>query len=335
MTQNPSPLDEKINIPPMPQHAGCSAVVEQQLKGAFGEALINDLLKERRAERRWKVIKRSLFAFLLISSFLGWLLFYITEFGYKAIPKADIIAIVDVDGVINEGSPAGADKIIPVLKKAFDAKNVKGIVLSINSPGGAPLESERINNFLEAKKKETGKPIVAIIQNVGASAAYMIAVHADKVVAGQYSIVGSVGAILESWDFHRAADRLEIKKRIFQSGKHKGMLNPFTELSPESASKAQSMVDGMGKTFAADVRERRKGKIKGHIDIATGEVWDGKEAFDIGLVDEIGTMETYMEKNWPGIKAHSFNARSGGYGFFGASAEDVVIAIAAALVGER
>jgi protease-4 len=72
------------------------------------------------------------------------------------------------------GSSASADKIIPALEKVFSNSNVKGVILSIDSPGGAPVESERINNAIVSLKKKYNKPIIAVINNLGAAAAYMV-----------------------------------------------------------------------------------------------------------------------------------------------------------------
>lgn len=307
----------------------CASVVEQQIKGAFGEALIEDLLTERKQERRWKIIKRSGLTFFFVASFLSYVLFYATSIGFKIMPKEEIIGVVHLNGGIGDGTIAGAAKVVPVLSKAFEAPNVKAIVIAIDSPGGQPLESERINRVIDSYKEKTKKPVVAVINNVGASAAYMVAVHADKIVAGQYSIVGSIGAIIDGWDFHEAIKKFDVKKRVFQSGVHKGMLNPWTDLSAESSKKAQSIVDGMAKTFATDVRKQRPA-IGHDVDITTGEIWDGNDALKIGLIDEIGTLEDYIKKTWPETRAYDFGPKSNsGLDFLGMSMPDVLRGAAA------
>jgi protease-4 len=77
-------------------------------------------------------------------------------------------------------------------------------------------------------KKKHNKPIYAAIQNVGASAAYMIAMNTDRIYAGRYSLVGSIGAVMSSWDVHKALNKFDIHQDVYASGQLKSMLNPFT-----------------------------------------------------------------------------------------------------------
>lgn len=310
----------------------CTALVEQTIRGAFGEAFISDLLSERRTERRWKLVKRlGLTFFFLVSTLMG-LLFYATEIGYKIMPKDDVVGVVRIDGVIMDDSMAGANKVIPALVKAFESPNVKSIILAIDSPGGSPLESERINKVIDTYRADPKykKPIISVIGTVGASAAYMIAIHTDKIVAGNYSLIGSIGAIIDSWDFHKALDKIEVKRRMFASGKHKGMLSPYVAMNEESSRKAQSIVDGMAKTFADDVKNQRKGKLKDSVDYFTGEVWDGHDGLEIGLIDEIGTIDDYVKRNYPTLKPFEVGPlKKGGLPFM--SADDIADGIKAVL----
>lgn len=284
----------------------CANLVDQRIKGAFGEALLDDLLKERREDRRWKLVKRLGLTFIFVASFLAWALFYATSIGFKIMPRDQLVGVVKIEGAITDSSKAGADKLVPQLAKAFEAPNVEVVVLAIDSPGGQPQESERVNRMIEHYKAKTKKPVIAVINNVGASAAYMIAVHADKIIAGEYSVVGSIGAVLTGWDFHKALTKVDVSHRMFASGKHKGMLSPYVELSPESADKAQNMVNEMAHVFFDEVKARRAGKLKEEIDYFTGEVWGGREALALGLIDEIGTLEEYIGKHHDGLKVHVF-----------------------------
>lgn len=265
----------------------------QVIQGIVADQLLADLLRERRSERRWKWIKRILFT--VISGFVATasMIIYMDKQGFKMIPNDDIVGVVRIEGTIDRGSLASADKVIPILKKAFEAKNVRAIILQINSPGGAPEEAERINRAIAVFRTKNPKPVVATIDNVGASAAYMIAIHADKIYAGNYSLVGSIGAILSAWDLHRVKEKLQVEQRVFASGALKDMLNPFHPVSPAQEMKAKSLVDNIAAQFIADVRQRRGNRLKTeHPDLFSGTVWTGAEALNIGLIDHIGTVET-------------------------------------------
>jgi protease-4 len=187
---------------------------------------------------------------------------------------------------------------------------VKAVVLAIDSPGGSPGEAERIYRAMESLRAEHGKPVVAVISNVGASAAYLIALHANKIYAGQYSLVGSIGAVLASWDLHRAAERLEVSQRLYASGPLKAMLSPFQPTTPEADAKARLLTHGLGEAFVAEVRRLRGGRLSASADIATGEVWLGADARSLGLIDAIGTLEEVIRKHW-NLASYDFGPRRG------------------------
>ena len=197
------------------------------------------------------------------------------------------MAIVDVSGAIGLGELASAEELIPVLEKVFKSPKVKAIALNIDSPGGQPFEAERVGQTIERLKAETGKPVYAFIGNTGASAAYMLALHADRIVAGKYSLVGSIGAVITGWDFHKLAEKWDVSQRIYASGIHKNMLNPFTAMSKESEAKAQQMVDQMAVVFAGEFKAKRGDKLTEGFNYTTGEIWGGDEALTIGLIDKL------------------------------------------------
>jgi protease-4 len=163
---------------------------------------------------------------------------------------------------------------------------------------------------MDSLRAEHVKPVVAVISNVGASAAYLIALHADKIYAGRYSLVGSIGAVLASWDLHRAAERLEVSQRIYASGPLKAMLSPFQPTTPESDAKARLLIRGLGEAFVAEVRRLRGARLSDAADIATGEVWLGPDARTLGLVDGIGTLEEVIRNDWR-LTWYDFGPRKG------------------------
>lgn len=268
---------------------------------------------ERKSERRWRMLFQGIFfAAPLIIGFL-YFLFFLSSTGFRWGPFTDVVGVVHIDGQIASGSSASADKIIPVLEKAFSNTNVKGVILSIDSPGGAPVESERINNAIASLKKKYNKQIIAVINNLGASAAYMVALHADKIVAGKYSLVGSVGAIMAPWELHRAIAKFDVSQRVYASGKLKSFLNPFTPVSPEMDAKAKKLVDQMGQTFVNELKSARAPSLKTGIDYGSGEVWSGIEAKELGLIDAIGTIDDIANDTW-GLKTYNFGPHPEGFG---------------------
>ena len=300
---------------PKDSTASASDVDPAVFKEAAGEALIADLISERRTDRRWKHIKRFLLGGSTLILFAIYVFFYVTSLGYKMVPNSDIVGVIRVTGDIVQGSAtASADAVIPALSKAFAKPNVKAIVLYIDSGGGAPAEAERIYNYINAKKKETKKPVYAVISNVGASAAYLIAMHADKVYAGKYSLVGSIGAVMKTWDFHKVAQRFDVEQKTYASGPLKGMLDPWSPSTPEADAKAQSLVVSIGDRFAKEVRQRRGTALKPDFKYFTGEVWTGEEAFEIGLTDGVDTLDSLVKSTW-NVGYHDFGPKKERSGF--------------------
>lgn len=273
---------------------------------------------ERKAERRWRMFFQGIFFAAPLIIGLLYFVFFLTSTGFRLGPFTDVVGVVHIDGQIASGTNASAETIIPALERAFKNTHVKGIVISIDSPGGAPAEAERIYRAIASLKEKHNKPIIAVINNVGASAAYMIAMHADKVVAGKYSLVGSIGAIMAPWDFHRAIAKLDVSQRVYASGKFKAFMNPFTPVPPEADAKAKQLVNQMGQSFVNDLKATRGAFLKADIDYGSGEVWGGVEAKELGLVDTIGTVDEVAASTW-GLKTYSFGPHQEGFGAFSAS----------------
>lgn len=204
---------------------------------------------------------------------------------------SDSIAVVEINGELGVGRPASADKIIPVLRTAFENEKVKVVILEINSGGGSPTESERINYEIDRLKQKYHKPIWAVIDTLGASAAYMIAIHTDKIVAGRYSLVGSIGVIMQGIDAHKLAERFDIKQNVYVSGPFKDLMNPLRAPSEEEKKVLQAIVDNAATTFIEEVKTQRGARLTRN-DIFTGQVWNGSDAVKFGLIDEVGTIES-------------------------------------------
>ena len=296
---------------------------DPQLQNALANAVLSDLIKERRGNRRWTWIKRAGFAAFFLVGLAFYISFEAQTGGVRFIPSKPIVAVVRIEGSILSTSLASADKIVPALNKAFEQKNTEAIILAIDSPGGAPVESERINFVLDNLRSKYKKPVYSVIQNVGASAAYMIALHSDKIVAGRYSMVGSIGAVLSSWDVHKALEKLDIQQKVYASGELKAMLNPFIAPTEAAELKAQSIVNLMGERFANEMHTIRGSKLQAGVKYDTGEIWDGEGAKKLGLIDEIGTVESVLAQ-YPDAKLYDFGPGARNSGLFSASIGDWV-----------
>lgn len=253
------------------------------------ERLVGEVVKDFRSNRRWAKLKRVGLATMFALSAVA----FVWNFARMAgpwLPVGDYVAVVSLKGDMLDGASGSASAVIPRLQKAFADEDAKLVILDIDSGGGSPLEAERIYRELGRLKAKHPKPVVAVIGTLGASAAYLVAVHCDAVVAGRYSLVGSIGAKSSRFDVHELAGRVGVRQDTYVSGPLKNMFDPLSPPSKEEQQKAQALVNAIGATFEKEVVARRGAKLKA-AGVATGEVWTGDEALALGLIDRIDTLD--------------------------------------------
>ncbi|ADV02199.1 MULTISPECIES: S49 family peptidase [Comamonadaceae] len=275
------------------------------------EDLLRVQIASEKSDLRWKRAKRALVAVMAAWGLAGvWLA---SDLG-PGKSKAHVPVIRIEGGIAGDSTKINADSVNKLLAKAFDDDSASAVVLYIDSPGGSPAEADRIGSFIARKKQETGKPLYSVCANMCASAGYMIAMHGDEIYASKYSLIGSIGAILSSWNFSQAIGKVGVQHNAYASGKLKAMLNPYAPVKAGDVEKAQELVDGMGKVFAEQVRFYRKGKLTSKVDLFTGEVWSGEEAKTYGLVDVIGTLDDVVHDKFPdGSQILDMDKSGGGF----------------------
>ncbi|MBL8482438.1 MAG: S49 family peptidase [Rhodocyclaceae bacterium] len=257
--------------------------------------VLADYLANRRSERFWRRLRTVAFVLIAAVGAASAIAQRIPQFRIPGWDKPARVALVRIEGEIGPGTEAGAARVIPALRAAF-ASSAETIALAIDSPGGAPAEAERIYVALDQLRSKTGKRTVAVAGSVCASAAYLIALHADRIVAGEYSLVGSVGAKIDAWDLHRAAEWVRASPRVYASGELKTMLDPFVAATPAADRAAQALVSEVGGLFARGLRERRGALLADtEENLTSGKVWTGHSAQALGLIDQIGTLESAFD----------------------------------------
>ncbi|MFW6346228.1 MAG: signal peptide peptidase SppA [Halomonas sp.] len=257
---------------------------------AMMDRWVGGVLAEQRRSRRWKLFFRFLFAALILASLSATLYGLFAAPGVSA-PAGPHLGVVKVKGVIDADSPASAERINAGLRRAWEAAESAAVVLQIDSPGGSPVQSQRIFDEIMRLRAEGDKPIIAVIEDVGASGAYYIAAAADEIVAAPASLVGSIGVISSSFGFEEAIERLGVERRIFAAGDNKAFLDPFSELAPEQREFWQSVLETTHDQFIAAVREGRGDRLVDDERLFSGLVWSGEQAVDLGLIDAIGSLD--------------------------------------------
>lgn len=178
------------------------------------------------------------------------------------------------------------------LQEAFKDKGTQGVVLRINSPGGSPVQAAQINDEIRRlREKYPNIPLYAVVDDICASGGYYAAVAADKIFVNQSSIVGSIGVLMDGFGFAGVLERLGIERRLFTAGEKKGFLDPFSPLDPSQREHAQAMLNAIHQQFIKVVREGRGERLKETADMFSGLMWTGQKSIELGLADEIGSVE--------------------------------------------
>jgi signal peptide peptidase SppA len=215
-----------------------------------------------------------------------------------------IVAVVRLSGVIADRSGVGrsgisAVNLVSVLESAFTLPHLKAVALSINSPGGSPVQSSLIGKRIRALAKEKNIPVIAFAEDVAASGGYWLACAADEIYADESSVIGSIGVISAGFGFQDAIKKLGVERRVHASGEMKSTLDPFLQEKPEDVDRLMELQQDIYKSFTDMVLERRKGKLKAsEKELFTGAFWTGRRALDLGLIDGLGELTEIMQERY-------------------------------------
>jgi signal peptide peptidase SppA, 36K type len=208
------------------------------------------------------------------------------------------VAVIPIQGQIGygsanmlSGSAVNPDTIKEQIRDAETDSSVSAILLDINSPGGTPVASEEIMNAV----KECKKPVVSWISDSGASGAYLAATGTDKIVASNSSWVGSIGVILDLTNLSDLYEKLGVNRTAITGGKYKDMGADYRNLTPEEQNILQTMVNENYDSFISMVAENRNLSKEYVASIAEGQIYTGKQARDLKLIDEIGGKDQALD----------------------------------------
>ncbi len=248
--------------------------------------LARDALKEKTRSRRWRIFFWFAFAAILLSFLLLPLIANLGKFG----STGRHTAVVEIAGVIADGSPANAEDIIESLEAAFANKQTAGVILRINSPGGSPVQSGMVfDEILKLRAEYPDTPVHAVLLDVCASGGYYIAAAADRIYADKASVVGSIGVRMDSFGVVAAMEKLGIERRLITSGDNKAILDPFLPENPEHRAHLQSVAEVIHQQFIDAVRRGRGERLKESDELFSGLFWSGEEALELGLIDALGS----------------------------------------------
>jgi len=262
---------------------------DQEVKDQALNTLLNNIFIENRRNRRWSnFFKIVTFLYLFILLFI-----FLAKPGDQMNTSGDFTALVKLNGIISSESEINAEDAIKSLQKAMKNDGTKGLIISINSPGGSPVQSAMINDEIKRLKLiYPQKPIKVVVEDVCASGGYFIAVAADDIYANKSSIVGSIGVLMNGFGFDQAIEKLGIERRLMTAGKNKGILDPFQPVDPAQMKHVQQLLDEVHQQFIAAVKEGRGDRLSEDQSIFSGLFWNGESAYKLGLIDGFGTVSS-------------------------------------------
>jgi signal peptide peptidase SppA len=225
-----------------------------------------------------------------------------------------------------------------VTEKAFAYQEAPVVAISINSPGGSPVQSRLIYKRIRDLAVEKNKKVLVFVEDVAASGGYMIAVAGDEIIADPSSIVGSIGVVSASFGFTDLMKKVGVERRVYTAGKNKAVLDPFRPEKKEDVDRLKALQLEVHETFIDMVKERRGSKLKDDPDLFTGLFWTGKKGLALGLIDALGDMRQVLRDRYgPKTRLSLVSSPRGFFarrlGFFGSrSTADIAAEAASGLL---
>ena len=214
------------------------------------------------------------------------------------IPHIRLAGVIGSAGRFKQGIDFSGQQ--EIIKKAFSFKKAKNVAISINSPGGSPVQSHLIHDYIRQLAKKNKKKVIVFAEDVAASGGYLIACAGDEIFANSSSIVGSIGVISASFGFQDAIKKIGIERRVYTAGKNKSTLDPFKEEKEEDIERIKKLQLELHSDFIEVVKKSRGSKLKDpeKNNTFTGEFWSGSASMKLGLIDGIGNAEQILREKF-------------------------------------
>lgn len=217
--------------------------------------------------------------------------------------KKPMVSVLRLSGVIAAGGGLGRrglslDSLAGPIQKAFTARGTRAVALTINSPGGSPVQSALIAERIRQWADQKDIPVYAFCEDAAASGGYWLACAADHLYAMPGSIVGSIGVVSASFGFQEAIEKIGVERRVHTAGERKAMLDPFRPEKPEEVERLKAIQRDLHDQFIQYVKDRRLTRLdEAQMDaLFTGEFWTGRRGLELGLVDGLGDMRSTLRQ---------------------------------------
>ncbi|MBX6366443.1 MAG: S49 family peptidase [Rhodospirillales bacterium] len=227
--------------------------------------------------------------------------------------RRPLVAVIRFHGVIAPRGPRTLSLagMAEAIERAFALKHVAAVALVINSPGGSPVQSALLHRRIRQLAAEKSVPVLAFTEDVAASGGYWLACAGDEIWAEETSIVGSIGVVTATFGFKEAISRLGIERRLYTAGERKRLLDPFLEENPEGVERLRAVQNEMHAAFKELVRARRGSRLAADDGtLFNGDIWTGRTALKLGLVDGIGDLRGVLRERFgPEVRLRPIESR--------------------------
>ena len=215
----------------------------------------------------------------------------------KIVPHIKLSGVIGNVGKFKQGIDFSGQEDIII--KAFSLKKAPCVAITINSPGGSPVQSHLIYNFIRQQARKNKKKVIVFAEDVAASGGYLIACAGDEVYANSSSIIGSIGVIYSSFGFTELIKKIGVERRVHTAGKNKSTLDPFQEEKKEDIERLKNIQLDLHKDFIEVVEKSRGSKLKrNEVELFSGEFWSGRKAKDLGLIDGVGDANQILREKF-------------------------------------
>jgi len=185
-----------------------------------------------------------------------------------------------------------------LIEKAFAIAEAPAVAISINSPGGSPVQSRLIYKRIRDLADERSKPVLIFVEDVAASGGYMIAVAGDEIIVDPSSIVGSIGVVSAGFGFQKLIEKIGVERRVHTAGTSKAMLDPFRPEKEDDVARLEALQRDVHAAFIDMVKSRRGAHLGDDPDLFTGAFWSGAGAVKLGLADRIGDLRSVLRERY-------------------------------------
>ena len=216
------------------------------------------------------------------------------------------VSVIRLHGVIMEGRGGLAGSGVINLEntrkqidKAFSPSRLQAVLLNINSPGGTPVQSDLVSAYIREKAEKHNVPVLVFVEDLAASGGYWLACTGSEIYAAPCSIVGSIGVISQGFGFHQLIEKYGVERRTYTAGENKSINDPFQPVKEKDVEIIKNIQGKIHKEFIKHVKTSRGERLKGDDKLLfNGEFWTAETALELGLIDGVDHMETFIARKW-------------------------------------